>query len=68
MADTSMKQKLEDCARPACDQIKSMFMSALQKNEEGKQEKALQCPVGREELGRATWALVNNIPYIILFD
>ena len=58
-----------DCERPSCASIKSMFAKSMggggsaavagQASRSAETSRA-DCPVGREELGRGTWALLHT--------
>jgi len=56
----SSRAAADDCDRPACADMKSMLQQSLGvPKPKGPPKEAQACPVGREELGRATWTLVQ---------
>ena len=79
MDDKSKKMKkllaLDDCDRPACDDVQSMFQKAAAAAEASRtsstssstvvvEKKATMksaCPAGSAELGRSTWTLLHSM-------
>ena len=79
MDDNSKKMKkllaLDDCDRPACDDVQSMFQKAAAAAEASRtsstssstvvvEKKATMksaCPAGSAELGRSTWTLLHSM-------
>ena len=63
------KKEADDCARPACATMKSMLQEAMKPQGANAQQRPAvhpetaqpNCPLGREELGRATWSLVRVV-------
>ena len=58
----SPKNKLDDCERPSCASMKALFQESMGRSsaKESSPQNPVACPVGREELGRATWALLHT--------
>lgn len=68
---------LDDCDRPACDDITSMFLAAKTAMDGGdgdgvnsdkkkkpaviQQEKKVECPPNSAELGTGTWTLLHSM-------
>ena len=57
---------IDDCERPACDDIQSMFQkAAAEANKQKETSKTVQtvkeCPAGSSELGRSTWTLMHSM-------
>ena len=60
---------LEDCERPACDDVKAMFIKAKtrltesQKKDEQEETSApaVECPPSSGALGTATWTLLHSM-------
>lgn len=70
---------LDDCDRPACDDIITKFMAAKTAMEEGggsgekpnakntpkQQENKVECPPSSAELGTGTWTLLHSMVRVI---
>uniref|UniRef100_A0A7S2SBP5 Sulfhydryl oxidase n=1 Tax=Rhizochromulina marina TaxID=1034831 RepID=A0A7S2SBP5_9STRA len=52
----------EDCERPSCQTMKSLFKDALKANRSGGKVPAtpVECPLRSEELGRSTWGFLHS--------
>ena len=49
-----------DCAEPVCDDKVDMFRSMVQGGAKSASKRKEECPLGRAELGRATWAMLHT--------
>lgn len=64
------KSPLEDCDRPACDEILNMFNAAKERHLSSKKEAAkpatvVECPPKSSELGRASWTLLHTMVSLV---
>jgi len=70
--DDKTKNIIDDCDRPACDDMQSMFQKAAEASKKSKnsasqetKKKAAanmkECPAGSSKLGRSTWTLLHSM-------
>jgi len=68
--DDKTKKLIDDCERPACDDMQSMFQQAAEASKKSKAKQAAavssaakkkECPAGSSELGRSTWTLMHSM-------
>jgi len=67
--DDKTKKLLEDCDRPACDEMTSMFEKAAEAAKHQSKKKPppsatatkKECPAGSAQLGRSTWTLLHSM-------
>lgn len=74
--DEKTKMLIDDCERPACDDMQSMFQKAAEaaskkpkdSSQEPKKKAAAnrnECPAGSSELGRSTWTLLHSMVCVV---